>query len=181
MILLLISAIQDPDMRTKYEALYYRYRRQMKRLALSFCKNEDDAEDAVQTTFEKLLKSPSMIFDRTDEELAPLITVILKNTCRDILRKKKQRQYLPLEDADVANHATYTDFFESLAIEQCFYAIQSLSEEEQELLLLKVHYGLPNGKIAALLNITYASVSKRLERTRKKLLTIMKKEGFLNE
>ncbi len=181
MILLLISAIQDPDMRIRYEALYYRYRRQMKRLALSFCKNEEDAEDAVQATFEKLLKSPSLISNRTDDELAPLITVILKNACRDLLRKRKQRQHLSLADADTLNYATHTDFFENLAVEQCYRAIQALSDAEQELLLLKIHYDLPNGKIAAILNLPYATVAKRLERTRKKLFAIMKKEGFFNE
>lgn len=67
-----------------------------------FKKSEHDAEDAVQTTFLKRIKT-NKTFESTEHEKAWLI-VVASNVCRDML-KRKERKNVSLSHVEVGEQA----------------------------------------------------------------------------
>ena len=82
--LLYIPGEEDP-----VEALYDRYADMLYRVALSMLKNREDAEDAVQSVFEKYVLHPRL-FLSAEHEKAWMLRVTI-NQCRDALRRRSQR------------------------------------------------------------------------------------------
>lgn len=64
--------------------IYERHADSIYRLCYSYLKNPEDAKDALQNTFVKLMKT-DMVFDSVDHEKAWLI-VTAGNTCKDMLK-----------------------------------------------------------------------------------------------
>lgn len=76
------------------ERIYHRHVEMLYRVAYSFMKNGADAEDMVQETFIRLLRS-GMVFDSVQHEKAWLI-VTVSNLCKSALRSPWRRR----EDID---------------------------------------------------------------------------------
>lgn len=72
------------------ERIYHRHVEMLYRVAYSFMKNGADAEDMVQETFIRLLRS-GMVFDSVQHEKAWLI-VTVSNLCKSALRSPWRRR-----------------------------------------------------------------------------------------
>jgi len=73
-----------------FNKIYTDHFDQVKRTAMSFLRNEEDALDATQDTFVSVYES----LDQYDESrtLSTWITQICINKCKDLLRKKKRER-----------------------------------------------------------------------------------------
>lgn len=77
--------------------LFDRYHNMVYRLALSCTRSPQDAEDAVQTVFLKLLDGRTQPMPGKEKAWLAQVTV---NASRDILRANRRRSWEPL-DADI--------------------------------------------------------------------------------
>ncbi len=181
MLLFYLSLLDTEEEKEKFRLIYEHQHRPMIRYAMTLLRHQEDAEDAVQTTFEKIIHCLDTIEDPLSKSTETLIIVILRNTCRDIWRQKKVRQAEPLDQIPPHNSACTVNYFESLEVRQIYDAIGQLSAEEQELMLLKGYHELSIHHIAKILNISYMTAAKRIERARNKLKTILEKDSTKHE
>ena len=109
--LLYVPGEKDP-----IEDLYDRYATMLYRLALSMMKNNEDAEDVVQSVFEKYVLRPHLFFTQEHEKAWMLRVTI--NACKDALRRRTMRQAASLDDvAEVGiwdSHSEVLDVLEKL-------------------------------------------------------------------
>ena len=89
--LLYVPGEEDP-----IAALYDRYAAMLYRLALSTMKNREDAEDVVQSVFEKYVLRPHLFLSR-EHEKAWMLRVTM-NQCKDALRRRNLRQGASLDE-----------------------------------------------------------------------------------
>ncbi len=148
----------------KFEACYEKYADMLYRIALSYLKNADDAEDAVHDTFVKYIHHLFHFRDPSHER-AWLIRVTI-NRCKDLL---KCSVHSPLEDA-----------MELAAPEREPTVLSALSAlEDTYRIAITLHYleGFTVEETADLLGLSVSAVKMRLLRGRQLLKNILEKEN----
>jgi RNA polymerase sigma-70 factor (ECF subfamily) len=158
-----------------FNQIYAMYTKRLLYIAYRYTKDQFLAEDIVQETFIKAHKNIHTIKDT--RKLGSWLAVIATRTAIDYLRSNKRNCCLSVDPAVMepflGSSENGMNIEEEVAIrlyqEELFHIIGDLSKEFQEVLILKVHYGLKDNEIAALLNLKVATVKTRLYRARKQL------------
>ena len=147
------------------ETLFEQYRNDVYRLALSYTKSVQEAEDVCQTVFLKLMEQKSI---KPGKERAWLMQVTA-NRCKNLLRSSWWKQTVPMEETLPAPAPEYTDTWEK---------VMALPPKYRVLVHLRYYEELSTGEMAQLLHISQSTVTTRLSRARK-LLKEQLQEGTL--
>ncbi|MFI3230393.1 MAG: RNA polymerase sigma factor [bacterium] len=145
--------------------LYDTYKNKVYRLALSYLKNTQDAEDVVQVVFLKLIDNRANIIHGKEQALITQITI---NHCKDILRSFWRKNKTEL-NFDISSES---EDFENDEQQIILNAVIGLSTKYRIAVYLHYYDGYTFSEIAKFLNISPSAVSMRIHRARK----ILKKE-----
>lgn len=167
--------------KTKAERLYYAYRRQMFAAAYEILGDSTLAEEAIQNSFEKIIKSRCKINEKDEKRVRALLRLVCRNAAVDILRKNK-RVYELREDFPDEESGDIADIIVSKEnLTELLDCIDSLRPVYRDVMLLKFYHGYENREIAKMLGITEDAVRKRIERGRRELKALLEKEAEKNE
>jgi RNA polymerase sigma-70 factor (ECF subfamily) len=139
--------------------------------------NAADADDLVQETFVRALKSPPA---RTDEPWRPWLVRVAVNLSRDLLRRRQRQAYeglwlpSPIETEPPAfdppdesgNPATRYDLLESVSY-AFLLALEALTPTQRAVLLLREVFDYAVSETATALAMSEANVKTTLHRARK--------------
>ena len=169
-----------------FEALVAAYEKNVYNLALRMTGNAQDAEDMAQEAFVKAYTSlPGF---RGDSKFSVWLYRIVSNVCLDFLRRQNRRpaSSLSLEDEDgeesqmdIPDESQSPEQLleRSLTQEAVQRGLQSLSEEQRQILLLREIQGLSYEEIAETLDLEAGTVKSRIFRARKKLCAFLIADG----
>lgn len=136
------------------------------RLSYSLLLSREEAEDVVQEVFLKYLRGHPPFSD-DDHEKAWLLRVTV-NQCRDLLRRRKHRHHLPLEEAAAFCADTGTgEVTRQLLLLPRLYQVP---------LLLHYYEGYSVEEIGSVLRLSASAVKMRLKRGREKLREALSEE-----
>lgn len=150
----------DLDLEDQYDKIY--------RYCYFKVNNPQIAEDLTQETFLKFYNKKDSYIDR-GKPLAYLYT-IARNLCIDSYRKGKKNEEL---NEEIEGHDEIDAFENRFIIKQ---AIANLSDEIQEIVLLRYANQLKIGEIAELIGISRFAVNRKLKRALKELKSILKED-----
>jgi RNA polymerase sigma factor (sigma-70 family) len=162
-----------------FDELYRMYSKKLIQIAYSITKDRHLAEDVVQETFIKAFKKVDTIVD--EHKIGSWLSAIAARTAIDYLRAEKRRRWLP-SDQSIMEQIFSNDHSEQsieeevemlLFKEQLQHMLYLLTKEYQQVLVLKLQYGLKENEIASKLNIKSGTVKTRLHRARKQLKKVM--------
>lgn len=131
------------------------------RAALSYCKKKNDAEDAVQNTFVKLLKTDTEFSD--DEHIRKWLIRVAVNECKNIWKSFWRRNITSFEELEKE-----PEYIESDKTE-LFSEVMKLPQKYRVVLHLYYYEGYCVKEIAKLVGISESNVQTRLMRARNKL------------
>jgi RNA polymerase sigma factor (sigma-70 family) len=162
--------------------IYDRYAGRIYNFALRFLKSPEAAEDAMQEVFVKMMRHASQF--QGDAKLSTWLFSITANWCRDYLRKSDNKPKetedvlvsLPAS-ADTAPDRSFERRENELLIQR---ALQALTAEQREAILLSRYQGLSYAEIAQIAGCSEGAVKTRVFRameTLKKLLTVDARGG----
>lgn len=134
--------------------LFDRYADMVYRIALSYLRSPQEAEDAVQTVFLKLLEGNAAVFKGKERAFLTKVTI---NHCKNLLSAAKRRETVPLEEAVL---------FSQPEDQELFHAIMELPEEYRSVVCLHYFEGYSFREISQLLHIGTSAVSMRLHRAK---------------
>ena len=154
--------------KSDFEIIYDRYSGLLYRLSLSHLQSAHDAEDAVHDVFAKYISEPHKFKDKEHEE-AWFVKVTV-NHCRDLLRKKKYRNHLSLDEV---HHLKTEEETENSGVLE---VLGKLSERYKAVIILHYLEGYSIDEISFMLGISASAVKMRLSRGRDLLKNLMKKE-----
>lgn len=140
------------------------FKRNNKRLfliALSFTANQYDAEDILQNSFMKLLKTKAEF--ENDEHIDKWLTSVTVNESKNLLKSAFRKKSADFEDY------VATCSFESEKSEDLFNAVMSLPKKLRTVIHLFYYEDMPIKEIADMLNIKQSAVKTRLCRAREQL------------
>jgi len=139
-----------------FERAYEIYADMLYRISLSMLRSQSDAEDAVQNAFCRYLdRAPS--FTDGEHEKAWLIRVTV-NQCKDIMRRRSVRAWLPLEaltDVGVRERST-----------PALDAVSALPPKYRSAVILYYLEEMSIADVAAALSLSPSAVKMRLSRAR---------------
>lgn len=142
-------------------------------MALSFMKNEADANDCVQDSVLKAYRKLGSLKD--PEKFKSWALGIVINTCKDELRRRNRRELPtglteeePVPEAAVS-YETKTALFE---------AVMNVPEPYRTVLVLFYYEDMPVSDISDTTGDKPATVRKQLERARKLLKAELEREDF---
>lgn len=160
---------------SEFNYLYSIYYKRMHYIAYRYTNDSFLAEDIVQESFFKVYKKLDTIDD--SGKLGAWLAAITARTAIDFLRMEKRRNLLLVDASDlepmVQSEVSGTNPEEAaeiqLALEEISGSMSFLSEEFQQVLILKACCGLKDNEIAEFLSLNAATVKTRLYRARRKL------------
>lgn len=139
--------------------LFDRFADTVYRVALSYLRSPQEAEDAVQTIFLKLLEKNVEIYPNKERTFLTKMTI---NHCKNILSSAKTRSTVPLDE---------TVPLVQPEDQELFRAVMELPEKYRAVVCLHYFEGYSFQEIAQLLHISPSAVSMRLYRARNMLKT----------
>jgi RNA polymerase sigma-70 factor (ECF subfamily) len=161
----LMRIVQAGDISPASE-IYDRYSGRIYNFALRFLKNSEAAEDATQEVFVKMIRHASQF--QGDAKLSTWLFSITANWCRDFLRKADNKSK-ESDDVLVTLHAPLDQSpdrnLERREDEQRIQrALQALTPEQREAILLSRYQGLSYAEIAQISGCSEGAVKTRVFR-----------------
>lgn len=144
------------------ESLFEQYKDDVYRLALSFTRNPQEAEDVCQTVFLKLMENRV-----TPGKERSWLMQVTANQCRSLLRSHWWRRTAPLEEC-VRTWETPENGVLS--------ALMALPPKYRVVLYLHYFECLSGAEIGKLLHISQSAVTTRLSRGRRMLKDALKED-----
>ncbi len=148
-----------------FKKLYTETKSSVYGFALSVLKNPDDAEDVLQDCFVKVF-SAAADYKSQGKPLAWILT-ITRNLCLQLLRDKKKQADIPEEDWE--KYIGETDNFSTEDNIVLTELLQTLAEDERQIVVLHVVSGLKHREIADFLKMPLSTVLSKYNRSLKKL------------
>lgn len=145
------------------ELLFHKYKDDVYRLAVSYTKGRQDAEDVCQNVFLKLMKQPHI--DPGKEK--SWLMQVTANECRSLLRSSWWRTTVPMEDSLSVSAPESSGVLEALL---------QLPPKYRVVIYLHYYEGYHTAEIARLLKISQSAVTTRLSRARRDLKTILQED-----
>ena len=136
--------------------LFDRYADMVYRIALSYLRSPQEAEDVVQTVFLKLLEGGMIVYSGKERAFLTKVTI---NHCKNLLTAVKKHEAIPLDEAVLLIQPEDRDIF---------YAVMELPEKYRAVVSLHYFEGYSFREISEFLHIGISAVSMRLHRAKKK-------------
>ena len=144
--------------------LYDRHSNMVYRIALSYFRQTQDAEDAVQAVFLKLIEGRGIPESGKEKAFLTRITI---NYCKDILRSVWKKRVDPLTDEIV---------FETKENQELFDVIMGLKVKYRVVIYMHFYEGYTFSEIADFLEISTSAVSMRIHRAKKLLKNTLRED-----
>jgi len=173
-----------------FETLVLENQKIVYNLALKLTGNEHDALDISQDAFIKAYEN--LINFRGDSKFSVWIYKLTYNMCIDFLRKKQKRNITSLTQTDDDSTLSESDIQDISNLPEDIVerkelmaavnsAINSLSHEHREILIMRSYSDMSYKDIAETLYISEGTVKSRIARARQALLKILVSNGTFDE
>ncbi|MBI5760882.1 MAG: sigma-70 family RNA polymerase sigma factor [Planctomycetales bacterium] len=149
-----------------FAELYDRFGLRLHRTAARWLRSRDDADDVVQELFLSIVRSQSHL-RRVENLPAYLFASLRRFVTRTIQKRQRSPRVVAVETSDVA---AKIDDARQLNQRECVEAaLQSLSAEQQEVIVMKTDGELTFAEIAAVLGISPNTAASRYRYALEKL------------
>lgn len=168
----------DSEKQRKIERLFKAYNQMMLYAADKILNDKDDAEDAVQQAFLRVMNHLDDIDENDEQKTKSYLSIIAQNIAIDIYRKKKREwvhnisydEYeIFIEDPSGQDFEEWDGVLGSRLEE----AIAKLPAQYAEVIQLTYGCGYNSEEIGAMLNLSAENVRQRLVRARRKLARLL--------
>ncbi len=150
------------------EKQYEKHYKQLYRIAYSYLRHKQNAEDALQAAYEKAFENQKQLQD--PKKLRSWLARIVINECNQNHRIRKRQTEIERKVEANSKFGVNSDYDISIELKD---AMLLLSEEDRNLISLKYLLGYRQKEIADILDLPVGTVKSRLSRSIGKLREIM--------
>lgn len=165
--------IESPADKTKFEAVYLKYRGLMYRVAYQILRNEHDAEDAVHQAFLPIIENLNKISQVDCLKTRAYVVIIVERKAIDIIRSRKRI----VDDECDDNIGGYE--IQMPSEDRLSQALAMLPAQHRELLLLRYAQGYDTREVAKIMGMSYDAARKSIWRAKAALKNQLEREGVL--
>lgn len=152
--------------------LYRRYSPKVFGKCITMLGNEEEAADAVQDIFERILMRIGSF--RQDSKFSTWLFTITNNHCIDLLRKRKRLRGKvgDMPEVEVAEEIEETDWLQDQSPKAIRHILDNLSELDRVALVLMYMDEMSVKEIAAQMGLQESATKMRLKRARQRAKSI---------
>lgn len=165
----LMAAFQASDDEEAFSELVRRYSEKAFRVAVAVLGNREEAEDAVQECFLRVVRARASY--RSEASFSVWLFTLLRNVCRNELRRRsrvpKKEESLFATPEAAADPSEAAELREEAAAARA--AFEGLPAADREILTLRIHGGLAFSEIAAACGLSTEATKKRAYRALERL------------
>jgi RNA polymerase sigma-70 factor, ECF subfamily len=175
----LVAAVRAGDS-SAFDVLVRRWDRKIQGAAYRVLGSDDEARDVSQEAFLKAYRGlPGF---KGEARFSSWLYQIALNLCRDRLRRRKGRELVSIEDVTavvVDSGPSAADIVESRdRARRVAAAVEALSADQREVIVLKEYEGLTFPEIGEVLGIPVSTVKTRLYRGLVQLRALLEERGL---
>lgn len=160
-----------------FSILYRKYAGKVYGKCLSILKNEDEARDAVQDIFVKIMLNLSNFGEKS--QFSTWIYSITYNFCIDTIRKRKKEKTLFSEDIerapDVAEEEVPDEYMLEMDIKYLKRVLEELPTGDRMIILMKYQDDMSIKEIAETIDKTESAVKMKIKRAKHKAQELYEK------
>lgn len=160
-----------------FSILYHRYAPKVFGKCISILKDYDEAKDAVQDIFVKIMTNLANFGERA--QFSTWIYSITYNYCIDIIRKKKKEKTLFTDDIerapDVAAEDVPDEFLLEMEVKHLKTVLEMLPAGDRMILLMKYQDDMSIRDISEVLDKTESAVKMKIKRAKHKAQELFNK------
>jgi len=179
--LILFFAFPDEETKDKFEYMYNKYKKLMFHKAYQILQNHALTEDAVSEAFIRVYKNFDKIGDPDANMSIAFLMTIVKNVALTMVTREQKWKYEEVSEEKETGVNVETSVIDKMAANEIIGFVEKLNDELKSVFLLKYAHELSHREIADVLGITENNVTVRLHRAKKKLVTLLEKEGYVHE
>lgn len=179
---LILAALETPEEQEEFLLLYNRYRNLMFTRANDILRNEYDAEDAVQEALARIADNFQKISRAPCHSQKGFMVTVVENVAKSmyVKHKKERSRQIPLEDVEYImtdNTILEDQILATMEAETAIWLIGILPETDREVLTMRYIFDCSDREISSLLRISNDAARKRLERAKRRLIMLWRKES----
>lgn len=166
-----------------FSILYRKYAGKVYGKCLSILRNEEEARDAVQDIFVKIMLNLSNFGEKS--QFSTWIYSITYNFCIDLIRKRKKERTVfsdSTEQApDMAEEEVPDEFMRAMEVKYLKRVLEELSTGDRIILLMKYQDDMSIREIAETINKTESAVKMKIKRAKHKAQDLYRSISNVNE
>lgn len=164
------------------EQLYEEYRGLLLRNISRYLGSSEDCEDVFHEVFIRIIKCASRLIEFSPNKLKAYILLVAHGVSVDYIRKNYRNPEISMDDNMLTNavNSARGMYGESDAFKRVdlLLIMETVSPEEQTLLIGKYYLGLSGEELASLVGGSEVAVRSQLHRAKKKVFNEWKKAGL---
>ncbi len=168
-----IKELSEDNRRLAMEMVVQKYRDRLFYHAVYIVKDWEEAYDAVQEVFIRAIREKR--FFNEDFRIKAWLYRVTSNLCFNLVRNRKRRgailESVPREESSAPDQIERV--FASERQSEVLEAIELMTTDHKEILLLRYYNDLSYAEISGVLDIKLGTVMSRLSRARCRLLEVM--------
>ena len=168
-----IKELAKQDRKRAVHIMIQKYRESLLYHAICIVKDRDEAYDLVQEVFIRAIREERLFTH--DFRIKAWLYRVTSNLCFNLVRNKKRRSAI-LDAAKMSDRSDadqLSDIFSDERRTEVLKAISTLSEEHQNILMMRYYNDLSYKELSEVLDVKLGTVMSRLSRARSKLLEIL--------
>ena len=168
-----IKELARHDRKRAVHIMIQKYRESLLYHAICIVKDRDEAYDLVQEVFIRAIREERLF--TPDFRIKAWLYRVTSNLCFNLVRNKKRRSAI-LDAAKMSDRSDadqIADIFSDERRVEVLRAISTLSEEHQNILMMRYYNDLSYKELSEVLDVKLGTVMSRLSRARSKLLEVL--------
>lgn len=178
---MIFMALESETDRLKIENIYCKYGKLMYLAAFEILENKEQAEDAVHSSFIKIIDLIDNIDESNQNETCGYVVIICKTVALNMLKRRKigLEKEIAFESEKKIDSPPEEVLLKLETLGSLIKAINQLKPIYKEIFLFRYAHNLMPKKIAEITEMNEDTVKKRLLRAKAQIAEILKKEELV--
>lgn len=174
MLMLFLSMLETEEDKAWFTELYLRLHDVLYSQAMRVTRNREDAEDAMQKVWEKVIQKSEVLQAKVPEHQKAYLIVMTRHRCIDEFRRRKREK----DKRERVIEQKKTEAADRRILEKVRRLLEKLDERYRIVLELNLLAGFTYREIADELDIPLSTVSTRIQRGKERLQKQLREEGL---
>ena len=173
--LIIFMTVEDSQERNFISELYENTKARLIGVADHILHNYQDAEDAVQDVFLRMIPRIRKLESMSPDERAAFLAVCVMNQARDVLRKRASRKEEALTE-EIPDREAETQMYSAEHRSGILRFLDRQEERKKQIFELHYIFGFRYREIADFLGMTAEAVQKTISRLKRELQAFVKEQ-----
>jgi RNA polymerase sigma-70 factor (ECF subfamily) len=186
----ILLAIESEEERTLVERIYLEYYGIMLQICRQILKHPHDSEDAAMNAMKRIAENSQKFLEKDRNEIVSLVVIYTRNAALTYYNQRKRRYTLSttIESSESSETEQMDIPDESQDIQRIVIncetihmiedALEQLTDEQKDAILLKYYYGYRYSEIAQVLCVEENVVRARIFRAKKRLKELLGDDAY---